>query len=429
MLKANLSVELLAFLDDFERIFKKLTGNAFGINEFYQEISASDFFKDFLRNLKIKLNQEEQALYQTGSFKSYQKNVCSHLFWADGFRNLSNWIDIGVVAMITVGSTLMEVPGNISATVGLTAIAVITNSLIDFYNAYNVAKEMRKAERFKDLSIENSSLWQQTNIKYTWPLYATMILTMSLLGVYGIVSIKDYDEFQDISESEATQSKVTQFSANTALQHVSLFSSIAISTTIRKFNVSYLQYRKEHVDLRAQKHFFNRVLNELKNWVSEKETDTDRVTSTILQEIMEQILNHVCSDEEYLPIELRGAIREVALFQIRYLDLKNSLEKYPIFQDENRALLDREQQVLAAKLTVARDRLVGYLQEISNKFAEGLKIQILKSESVKDHLVAQSEDEIHRVLGQFAFSFQRIENYIDYLEPKSHSANSHLVHL
>jgi|GEM_PF-5252414 len=429
MLKANPSVELLAFLDNFERIFKKFTGNTFGINEFYQEISSSDFFKDFFRGLKIKLNRDEQALYQTGSFKSYQKNIRSYSFWADGFRNLSNWIDIGVVAMITIGSTLMEIPENIPATVGLTAVAIIANSLVDFYNTYNVSREMHKAERSKDLSIDNSSLWQQTNFKYTWPLYATMILTMSLLGVYGTISIKDVDEFQDISESEATQSKVTQFSADTALQHISLFSSIAISTIIRKFNISYLQYRKEYIDLRAQKHFFDRVLNELKNRTSEKENDTNQGTLSILQEITEQILNHVCGDEKYLPIELRSAIREAALFQVRYSDLKNSLEKYPMFQDENRALLDQEQQMLTTKLTVVKDRFIGYLQKISSKLAEELKIQILKSESVKDHLIAQSEDEIRGVLGQFAFSPQRIENYIDYLEPKSHSANSHLVHL
>jgi hypothetical protein len=289
---------------------------------------------------------------------------------------------------------------------------------------------MYKAEKSKDLSISNSSLWQRTNFKYTWPLYATMILTMSLLGVYGTISIKDYDEFQDISESEATQSEVIKHSVDTVLQHASLFLSIAISTIIRKFNVSYLQYRKEHVDLRIQKHLLDKMFHEFKNQVSSievKENDTNQGILSLLQKITEQILNHVCSDEKYLPIELRSSIREVALFQVRYLDLKNSLEKYPTFQDENRALLDREQQVLAAKLTVVRDRFIGYLQEISSKLAEGLKVQILKSELVKDHLIAQSEDEIHRVLGQFAFSTQDIDRYIKYLKSRPQNVDEHSI--
>jgi hypothetical protein len=113
MFKTSPSVELHTFLDNFERIFKKLTNETFGIDEFYNEVSASDFFKDYFHSLKIKLNREEQALYLTGSFKSYQKIIHSYSFWADAFKNLSNWIDIGVVAMITVGSTLMKIPENI----------------------------------------------------------------------------------------------------------------------------------------------------------------------------------------------------------------------------------------------------------------------------------------------------------------------------
>jgi hypothetical protein len=100
-----------------------------------------------------------------------------------------------------------------------------------------------------------------------------------------------------------------------------------------------------------------------------------------------------------------------------------------MFQDENRALLDQEQQMLTTKLTAVKDRFIGYLQEIFNKLAEELKNQILTSESVRDYLVTQSEDKIHQVLEQFAFSPQRIENYVKRLQIKQQDDSNNLMYI
>lgn len=383
--------ELYQFLGGFDQVFN----GALNIDKFYQEVSSSNVYKCFFED------PGREEVYQTGSLTSYFRNVCSCSFWASGITNLSNWKDISIVALFAAASIFMEVPTSIETTIALTAGTIIFNGVIDLYDANKTSKEMREVERAKGLRNNNSSLLQRANIKYIWPLYANMVLTMSLLGAYGAISMQ---------ESEDSDTSKAQYSASTALQNIPLLLSIVIPYIIRKFNVSFLQYRKDNVDLRAQKHHFDEILRDF--YQSDRNESSSHGPMFVFNDIVEQILDHICNDERYLPMDLRTKIKDVAEFYVRNSDLANSLNKYPKFSEENHVSVAREQHVAKEKLGEIRRDFMGYLQHILDRFRGKLADHILRSKLVEDYLVVKPREEIEEILGRFGFSSEDINPYI-----------------
>ena len=465
---------LLPYLKSLNRALEEISNGELNVSRFYQELYEQDVLSFFLNEEKTDLSPDELSVYNyTGSLSNYIGSFFSKSYWLsicpsaplDACKKTLYMSykqrELLAYAMLIAVSLFMKVPENIEATIAFTTGTIAFNGVLDVCSIRKAIQKMFEAERIKGLPQENAQPTQNQVIKYVkhlWPSLANLAVLTSALTIYSITtishrtndtqsisssewgnttSVNNTSNNNSLSESFSISQSIGQTISQLALQYSSVLSSILLPIAGRKVHVSYLQYRKEHAGIKAQKHFFDDILGRLRTNSLPNQTKMGEDSShgdhagEVYRRIITWVLDRVIRDVSYLPFNLRTNIRRLASLQIRNAHMGDTLSEY-----EDKGLQDRNGQITALWNQQSEEELqeIGrqfteYLVTIEEALVDKLKGFFIESDVIMNYFVLKTvpEDSIRKTLKRLGFEGEQINIYVNNIMYQQNSADKHLI--